>query len=98
MTLLVVVVAVGGGAGAPGVSMCPANTDIASVTLRIVAALIFRKVFTLGTPSMFVDGLGSHSQLRVCDLRQGLYAAANLEDGMEPCDFEDSVQRFAHIY
>lgn len=47
----VVEVAVGVGVGvgtAPGVSMCPANTDTASVRLRMVAALIRRNVFTLG--------------------------------------------------
>jgi len=37
---------VDGGSGAPGVSMCPPNTEIASVRLRVVAAVIRRKVFT----------------------------------------------------
>ena len=36
------------GGFAPGVSMCPAKTDTESARLRIVAALIRRKVFTLG--------------------------------------------------
>ena len=47
--VVVVEVAVGVGAGfAPGVSMCPANTDTESARLRSAAALIWRKVFTLG--------------------------------------------------
>lgn len=45
----VVVLAFGGaGAGAPGTSTCPANTQIKSVMLRSVAALIRRKVVNLG--------------------------------------------------
>jgi hypothetical protein len=45
--LVVCVVELGGtGAGAPGLSTCPASTEIASVRLRIVTALICRKVFT----------------------------------------------------
>lgn len=44
---VVELVGVGAGAGAPGLSTCPASTEIASVRLRIVAALIWRKVFTL---------------------------------------------------
>ena len=48
VVVLVLVSGVGAGAGAPGVSMCPASTDIASVRLRIDAAHICRKVFTLG--------------------------------------------------
>jgi hypothetical protein len=43
----VVSLAGGGGAGAPGVSTCPASTLTASVRLRMVTALIRRKVFTL---------------------------------------------------
>ena len=46
--VVVVELAVGGGVGggrALGVSMCPANTDIARERLRIVAALVRRKVF-----------------------------------------------------
>ena len=39
---------VGAGAGAPGLSTCPASTDTASIRLRIVTALSWRKVFTLG--------------------------------------------------
>lgn len=45
---LVIVSGVDAGAGAPGVSMCPASAEIASVKLRIDAAHIRRKVFTLG--------------------------------------------------
>ncbi len=37
----------GVGVGAAGVSMCPASTEPASVRLRIVAAHICRKGFTL---------------------------------------------------
>ena len=33
---------------APGVSICPADIETASVRLRMVTALIRRKVFTLG--------------------------------------------------
>ena len=40
----------GAGAGAPGVSVCPAITETASVRLRTVAALIWRKVFTFEPP------------------------------------------------
>lgn|SRR5215213_878070 len=47
---VVVVPDFGAGAGAPGVSMCPANTEMASARLRIVAALIWRRVFTLVPP------------------------------------------------
>jgi hypothetical protein len=46
--VLVPVDGVGAGAGAPGVSMCPANTEPASVRLRIVTAHICRRCFTLG--------------------------------------------------
>jgi len=38
----------GAGAGAPVVSVCPAKTQIESVRLRSVKALIRRKVFNLG--------------------------------------------------
>ena len=48
MTLVVVELVAGVGAAAPVVSMCPANAETASVRLRIVAAHIRRKVFTLG--------------------------------------------------
>ncbi len=44
----VVVLPVGGGAVMPGTSTCPANTQIESVRLRSVAALIRRKVVNLG--------------------------------------------------
>ena len=40
----------GGGAGAPGVSMCPAKTEPASVRLRIIAALSRRRVFITVPP------------------------------------------------
>ena len=48
MPVVCVVEVVGGGvgAGAPVVSVCPAITETASVRLRTVAALIWRKVFT----------------------------------------------------
>ena len=39
-------VGVGAGAGAPIVSICPAITETASVRLRTVMALSWRKVFT----------------------------------------------------
>lgn len=42
------VAGVGAGAGAPGVSMCPASTVKVSVRVRIVAAVSRRKVFTAG--------------------------------------------------
>lgn len=50
MPVVCVVVLPGGGAGAgaPGTSTCPANTQIESVRLRSVAALIRRKVVNLG--------------------------------------------------
>jgi len=53
MPVVCVVVLLGGGAGAglrgsPGVSVCPAKTQIESVRLRSVAALIRRKVVNLG--------------------------------------------------
>jgi len=44
----VVVLPVGGGLVMPGVSVCPAKTQIESVRLRSVAALIRRKVVNLG--------------------------------------------------
>ena len=40
----------GGGCTTPGASICPASTDIAIVRLRIVAAHVRRKVFTLVPP------------------------------------------------
>ena len=46
MTLLAVLVA-GGGDGAAGVSMCPANTEPAMVRLRMSAALNRHKIFML---------------------------------------------------
>jgi hypothetical protein len=45
---VVMLAGVGAGAGAPGVSVCPAKTQIKSVRLRSVAALIRRKVVNLG--------------------------------------------------
>jgi hypothetical protein len=45
--VLVLDVGLGAGAGAPVVSICPANAGTASVRLRIVTALIRRKVFIL---------------------------------------------------
>ena len=35
----------------PGQSICPANTETANVRLSMVAAHIWRKVFTLVAPS-----------------------------------------------
>ena len=40
------------GAGAPGVSICPASTEPARVRLRIVAAQNWRKVFTWEPPNL----------------------------------------------
>lgn len=49
VVVVVVEVAVGVADGfAPGVSICPADTETASIKLRSAAALIWRKVFTLG--------------------------------------------------
>lgn len=47
--IVVVIDGVGlvGGDATPGASICPASTDIAKVRLRIVAAQVRRKVFTL---------------------------------------------------
>lgn len=45
--VLVLDIGLGAGAGAPVVSICPANAGTASVRLRIVTALIRRKVFIL---------------------------------------------------
>ncbi len=48
MLVVCVVLLVGAGIGAPGLSTCPAKTDIESVRLRIVPAHTLRKVFTFG--------------------------------------------------
>ena len=44
---VVMVLVAGAGAGAPGVSMCPAHTETENVMLRIIAAHSWRKVFTV---------------------------------------------------
>lgn len=48
LVVCVVLLLVGAGAGAPGLSTCPPKTDIESVRLRIVPAHTLRKVFTFG--------------------------------------------------
>jgi hypothetical protein len=48
MVVVLLVPVAGAGAGAPGVSMYPARAETASIRLRIDAAHICRKVFTLG--------------------------------------------------
>lgn len=47
---VVELVGINAGAGAPGLSTCPATTEIATVRLRIVTAHVCRKVFTYEPP------------------------------------------------
>jgi hypothetical protein len=71
-----------GGAGAPVVSMCPANTETASARLRIAATHIWRKVFIFFAPK------------RVCKI----FASANETSmiGLKvPCKARTDYVRFA---
>jgi hypothetical protein len=69
MVVDVVLALGGGGAGAPVVSICPANTETASVRLRTAATHVWRKVFIFVAPKRVCKIFASANQTSMIGLR-----------------------------